>query len=282
MLVEACEAQIANLRVSFLASGSGDESLVLLHGGMMSANSWLWFIESFSISPAGRNARVYALDLPGFGNSDKPSEGLAYSYARQAEIVTGFVEGVVRRETPNARISAVGHSMGGGILLHLLMQCPSPFHRVAILSTGLRPASGPGAVNAQTEQTALPSGSTEFLRRYIAGWFHRPNPDIVDRLVSEALKMSEASYAGVLEAVRSYDQTPWSHRFPALIPLIVGRGSFDRSRSRQEVEEVAKLIPNGALRNFSRSGHCPHIEEPNAVASWISDWLMAEQLRSQG
>lgn len=89
--------------------GSGPP-LLLLHGLGESIFTWHEILPAL----ATRN-RVIALDLKGFGRSDKPDDG-AYSADDQAALVARFI---VDRDLEN--LTLIGHSFGGTVALRTVL-----------------------------------------------------------------------------------------------------------------------------------------------------------------
>lgn len=98
------------VRLHFSDTGRGDPVL-LLHG--LGASSYAW---RFVIPSLAKKNRVIALDLKGFGRSDKPKDG-KYSLFDQAELVDKFI-----RKHNFKKLTLVGHSFGGGVALALAIK----------------------------------------------------------------------------------------------------------------------------------------------------------------
>src|SRR5687768_8396618 len=98
--------EVEGLQLHYLEAGSG-EPILLLHGWPTS--SFLW---RNMIGKLAEKNRVLALDLPGFGRSDKPL-GASYSFRFYARVVSAFLDA--------AGVGAVGlalHDLGGPIGLY--------------------------------------------------------------------------------------------------------------------------------------------------------------------
>ncbi|XP_010553931.1 PREDICTED: uncharacterized protein LOC104823867 isoform X2 [Tarenaya hassleriana] len=93
--------------INYLEMGSPEEScpasqtVVLVHGFGASIPHW-----RRNISVLSRSHTVYAVDLLGFGDSDKPP-GFMYTMETWAELILDFVEEVVQRPTV-----LIGNSVG--------------------------------------------------------------------------------------------------------------------------------------------------------------------------
>jgi pimeloyl-ACP methyl ester carboxylesterase len=98
------------LRLAVTDTGQG-KPLLLLHG--LGASSYTWK----RIIPAlARHNRVIAIDLKGFGASDKPQDG-KYSIFDQAELIKTFIQ---KENLTN--LTVIGHSYGGGVALALALK----------------------------------------------------------------------------------------------------------------------------------------------------------------
>ena len=94
--------------------------LLQLHG--IGGSSYTWR----NIAPAlASRHRVIAIDMRGFGRSDKPFD-LAYSPLDHAAVARAFI-----KERRLAQITLVGHSYGGLVALLLAMDGSFEPHRIA-------------------------------------------------------------------------------------------------------------------------------------------------------
>jgi pimeloyl-ACP methyl ester carboxylesterase len=93
------------VNINYRDIGEG-EPIVLVHGFGQTLETWQRLIPELS-----KQYRVIALDLKGSGHSDKPSDG-RYGIGDQADVVMALVEALNL-----ARITLVGHSLGGGVAL---------------------------------------------------------------------------------------------------------------------------------------------------------------------
>ena len=87
-----------------MAAGEG-EPLLLLHGLGASLMAW-----ALNIEPLSRKFSVYAIDIPGHGDSEKPD--MDYLLPTAVDFVRDFM-----RALGIERASIAGNSMGGMIAL---------------------------------------------------------------------------------------------------------------------------------------------------------------------
>jgi pyruvate dehydrogenase E2 component (dihydrolipoamide acetyltransferase) len=126
---EFAETAAGTLR--YAKRGSGEETLILIHGFGGDLDNWLFNIDALS-----EKVTVYALDLPGHGQSakkmDKP--GLGAMTAALASFMDKL--GI-------AKAHLVGHSLGGAIAMQLAADQPSKVKSLTLIcSAGLGPDIG--------------------------------------------------------------------------------------------------------------------------------------------
>ncbi len=111
--------------------GSGGETVILIHGFGGDIDNWLFNIEALA-----ETATVYALDLPGHGQSVKSlaKPGLA----SLTSALAGFM---AKLDIGSAHL--VGHSMGGAIAMQMAADHPKKVKSLTLIcSTGLGPEIG--------------------------------------------------------------------------------------------------------------------------------------------
>ncbi len=113
---------VRNIHVAYIDQGTGNETLILIHGLGTNAKGWIKNIPALA-----EKFRVIALDLPGYGRSDKGYYD--YSMSFYAQVITEFMD-VLRIE--NATL--VGHSMGGQIAMTAALEYPERVRRLVLIS----------------------------------------------------------------------------------------------------------------------------------------------------
>lgn len=115
----ATYAQVGEARVRYLDVGEGPP-VVLIHGFASSLETWTSVIPELA-----KRHRVLALDLKGFGWTDRPPGD--YSPQAQAELVRGLMDA---RGIEQAAI--VAHSWGSSVALALALAAPERVSRIAL------------------------------------------------------------------------------------------------------------------------------------------------------
>lgn len=118
------------LRMSYVEAGPADGPVVLLLHG---EPTWSFLYRHVMRVLAESGARAVAVDLVGFGRSDKPVSTADHSYARHVAWVRALAFDVLDLRD----VTLVGQDWGGLIGLRLVAENPDRFARVVAANTGL-------------------------------------------------------------------------------------------------------------------------------------------------
>ena len=124
---DATYADLGEFRMHYIEKGAG-EPLLLIHGY---ASSTYCFRKI--IGPLSESFHVYAIDLKGFGRSDKPADG-NYTLETLASEVVRFMDGMGIEKAHFA-----GSSLGGGVSLMAALLYPDRVDRLVLLDPGCYP-----------------------------------------------------------------------------------------------------------------------------------------------
>ncbi|MBM4227316.1 MAG: acetoin dehydrogenase dihydrolipoyllysine-residue acetyltransferase subunit [Gammaproteobacteria bacterium] len=150
-------ADVDGLRLRYVKVGDAGPAVILIHGFGGDLGNWL-----FNQEPLAAGAEVYALDLPGHGQSGKNLTDA--SVPGLAATVVGFMESV-----GITKAHLVGHSLGGAISLQLAAKEPG-----RVLSLSLLAPAGLGAtINGA------------YLRGFIEGESRRDMKPVLQQLVAD-------------------------------------------------------------------------------------------------
>jgi pimeloyl-ACP methyl ester carboxylesterase len=119
--------------------GDGDHTVVLIHGFL--DNAWGWQATVDAALSAGLH--VVAPDMRGHGDSDWIGPGGYYHFVDYLADLHELIAQVGR-----ARVSLVGHSMGGSVAAYYAGSFPDRVHKLALLE-GLGPPESKDAMPAR-------------------------------------------------------------------------------------------------------------------------------------
>jgi haloalkane dehalogenase len=186
--VEVATGDGRQLRVATYSAGPTDGEVVLmLHG----EPSWSYLYRDVMARLAERGMRAVAVDLVGFGRSDKPAALADHSYARHVEWI---------REAVVDRLGLTGFTLlcqdwGGLIGLRVVTETPDLAARIVVANTGL-----PTGDQAMPEvwwqfRRAVETAEVLEIGRFVASGCRR-GLSAADRLAYDAPFADEAAKAG--------------------------------------------------------------------------------------
>jgi haloalkane dehalogenase len=118
-----------SLRVHYVDEGAADAPpVLLLHG----EPSWSYLYRTMIPVLVDAGLRAIAVDLVGFGRSDKPARRTDYTYQRHVDWTRAAVEAIDPRD-----VTFVGQDWGGLIGLRIVAEDPDRFARVVAANTFL-------------------------------------------------------------------------------------------------------------------------------------------------
>lgn len=280
-----------DLCVNCMDSGGDGLPVVLIHG--LSCTMGFWQRQVPALVEAGH--RVLALDLPGFGHSDKPD--VSYSPGWYASVVSAWLAVLGVR-----RFVLVGHSMGGQIALHLVLQARSrsPDRVIGLVLAApagvetFRPEAARWMMDYWTEARALNTPADEIRANFTQLVFNRVDEGVL-RLLDERLRLQrhpsfrEVSRA-VSRAVRGMLEQPVFDRLGEIrAPTLLVFGDADRlipnpvfnpGSSVAVAERGAAAIPGAELVVLAGAGHMVQHDDPSgmnaALCSFLERRLSAE------
>ncbi|RVX43413.1 haloalkane dehalogenase [Nonomuraea polychroma] len=124
-------AEVADgLRMAYVEAGPGDgQPVVLLHG----EPTWSFLYRHVMPELAAAGLRAIAVDLVGFGRSDKPADISDHTYARHVE----WTRALLLDALTLSGVTVVGQDWGGLIGLRIAAEHPGSVARIVAANTGL-------------------------------------------------------------------------------------------------------------------------------------------------
>jgi pimeloyl-ACP methyl ester carboxylesterase len=248
-----------SLRLRVLEAGHGDTTLVLLHGYGESLLAWRLVLDRFT-----RHYRVIALDLPGFGLSDKPD--VAYDYPAYQRWIGDFLA-----DHTKGPVVVVGHSMGGQIAAGLALDHPD-----RVVAAILIDPAGAGINTLLTDTGGIASPSTQWVASAISfvlpvhdsAWLAEP------RGASDYEPSADSNTTRAARRVlEQFDFAALQHRFGELKqPVLLIWGEQDPTIPLSIGERIAAALP---CRRFVPlvTLHRPHQTLPDTVAAEMESFL---------
>ena len=248
---------VNGINTHYYEAGAG-EALILLHGGGAGADSfgnWRGCLAAFA-----EHFHVYAVDMIGFGFTDKPSpEDYAYTQQARNEHIIAVIETLGL-----APVSLVGNSMGGCTSMGVAVERPDLVDKLVLMgSAGVR-----APITEELKAIMNYDYTTDGMVRIIRGL---TNPDFVfdDELVNYRHGLSiredtKQAYNAVMGWIREQGGLYYEDDYMARIghKTLVVNGKLDKVVPLGSAYRLLELIEHSWGYIIPACGHWAMIEKP--------------------
>ncbi|KAF9609610.1 hypothetical protein IFM89_017705 [Coptis chinensis] len=280
-------------KIHYVEQGEG-LPIVLIHGFGASAFHW-----RYNIPELAKKYKVYALDLLGFGWSDKAL--VEYDAMVWRDQVVDFLKEVVKEPT-----ILVGNSLGGFTALISAADSPEQVIGVALLNSAGQFGSASGQTENRPEENILQKlllkPLKEVFQRIVLGFLfwqakqpgrvksvleseifvnqvYVNSSNVDDYLVESITKPAEDPNAGEVyyRLMTRFMSNQTKYTLNSVLgrlscPLLLLWGDLDPWVGPAKANQIKEFYPNTSLVHL-QAGHCPHDEVPELVNGALVDWL---------
>jgi pimeloyl-ACP methyl ester carboxylesterase len=269
MTPQSRTVSVAGVETHYLEAGEG-EPLVLIHGGGSGADAegnWSGCIPGYA-----SRFRVIAVDMPGFGRSEKPDPAtFSYGQTNRNRHMAAFIEAVV-----GGPAHVIGNSMGGATALGVAIHRPDLLRKLVLMgAAGLdiaNPDPGPRAALGGYDYT--PEGM-----RRLVGALTGPGYQVSDEMIAyrHALTLQPGcreAMAGIAEHMRTDGMAyPREAIASVLTPTLVVGGKLDKIAVLARTYGFLELIPNSWGFVVPHAGHWVMLEAPREFVAVTTAFL---------
>tara|TARA_R110002073_G_scaffold89852_1_gene212395 strand:- start:18621 stop:19466 length:846 start_codon:yes stop_codon:yes gene_type:complete len=264
--------QVGSQTISYLTAGEG-AAILLVHGWPTSAYLWRNIIPSLA-----KNHLVIAIDLPGFGKSDKHLDH-SYSFRYYASVISGLLE--------NLKIDklTIGvHDLGGPIGLLWAVQNKKRIERLLIFNTLVYPEFSfavklfglstviPGIKQLLTSPSGIKKAiffgvsQKEKLTSEIIQQYQEPFQDKNARkvLLKSVQKLSKKAFKEIEQKLPLFS-----------IPILIIYGEKDKILPdvKKTMKRVQKELPQTQVISLPNCGHFIQEEAPEEISKYLLEFL---------
>jgi len=284
-----------------------DPVMLLIHGFAASAPQWERMVYSLRSKLGDKMPPIYAIDLLGFGHSEKP--GLSYTqYLWESQIFDFCIEVIEAKP-----VVLAGNSIGGGLSCGVSSSLGHLCRGLILCNTAgvlVDPDKYQQPLESETSTEAALEGNPEqpyepvpLVGRNSLDLFGKTVIDLIfpqveERLVSIYGARPQNADQGLVKAIQQGATNPGSPNiigsgqklgpnrplnevicppFGFVGPVLVVMGLEDRVSSPMAAQQRAstfdRLRDGVKVERLETGGHCPQDELPDGVAEAICKWL---------
>lgn len=265
----------------FEAGDAQKPSMVMMHGLGDEADTW-----RHVFLPLSQRCRVIALDLPGFGRSDKPARAYTPGFVQSA-----ILELLDTLQIPKAIL--MGSSLGAILSHSLALTHPDRVTGLILADGALLQPAGMGDRSLSLMAIPLlgewfythlrkdPQAAFESLRPVYRDLDTLPQIDrdflftrVNQRVWSNGQRQAYFSTLRKLAPWVKKAQKGLDNRLAQIqIPTLVLRGEDDRLFPAKNAQAIVQAQPKASLVTIPATGHLPQQEDPQAFLDAVFNWL---------
>jgi 4,5:9,10-diseco-3-hydroxy-5,9,17-trioxoandrosta-1(10),2-diene-4-oate hydrolase len=268
--------QVGDIKTRYWAVGESGSALILIHGILRFAEDWTHNLEALA-----QTHRVYAIDLIGYGCTDKPD--IEYRLDDFVAFVRGFMDAVgIERAT------LIGHSLGGGVAINVAHRYPERVERLVLVA-----GAGFGQkVHLFFRLASLPvlprlwAHPTRLIMRQAFRQVVYDGDLITDDMVDLAYERFylPGARAALLKTIRNGVTLPGIRReiltlvqeaLPSItMPTLIIWGRQDPVLPVAHADIAIERLPNARLHLLDECGHFPMFEHPHIFNALVNEFLV--------
>lgn len=218
------------------------------------------------VAPLSAKRRMITPSHPGFGKSSLPEwldsiDDIAHLYLELLDTL-GL-----------GKVDIVGCSIGGWIAAEMATKSPERVNRLVMVGPVGVKVGSPDMLDIPDIFAMSQSDVDKLL-------FHDPA-----KMAADTSKMTDAELAVMFrnrETLALLVWEPWMHNTKlkrrlhrVKAPALFMRGASDGLVSGEYLKAYAALLPNARTLTIPAAGHAPHLEQPEAFASAVLEFLGA-------
>ena len=262
-------SQVGNLNIHYYRGGPANgEVIVLLHGFAADKDNWLRFARYLTDS-----YQVIALDLPGFGDSDRPAG--SYDVGTQAERLGNFLDSLDLDS-----VHLLGKSMGGHIAALYAARYPQRIRTLALFDNAGIEAPHPSELYQrlrQGQRNPLLIQQPQDFQALLDFVFVEPPylPGSLKNHLARLAMANETHYQQIFtQLVERY--IPLEPQLPKITaPVLLLWGRQDRVLDVSSIQIMQPLLQKPSVSIMDGVGHAPMLERPQESALRYRQFLQS-------
>ncbi len=261
-----CNTADGSYRFRYIEEGRGQKQIVFLHGFGANTFTWRSQIKRF----AAQGYHVWAFDLIGFGQSDKPLD-IEYNLALYRKQTLDFMDAMGIEKA-----HLVGHSMGGEITLSLAIHAPERLLSMTLINPAAYPFDPPYfSLVKRLGPFISPLLNRDLIYNALTRLYY--NPDLITEeqidaywqpLESQAARLCSLRVLSLLEPENLERQSELYTNIR--LPTLIVWGSEDEWIPLEHLERFRKDMPHAKQQIVEACGHAPQEEQPDILNPHLS------------
>lgn len=258
-----------NLLINYYTEGTGGAPIIFLHGWRSEALVWHSIIKNLKLRI--ENYALYALDLPGFGNSEMPKN--PFTLHDYAKIVKEFIgtlnpphfapqDGASWSKQPlTLNPIIIGHSFGARIAIKLAAENPTLIQKLVLVGSG----------GARPWWRHIGMCIAKFIKPFFIPRFMQPFREKLYRIIGAEDYVATPK---LKKTVLNILHEPLEPLFPRIqTPTIIIWGEKDAVTPLAYGQKIHRDIHDSHFVIIKNAGHFCFLEQPEEFIKILEEFL---------
>lgn len=269
---------VNGIKTRYWQQGDSGPTIILVHGFVASVEYW-----TYNIAELAKTHRVFALDLVGFGRTEKPN--ISYNGSTLAKFIKDFMDTLNVEKT-----TIIGHSLGGAVCLYFAILYSNMLEKLVLVDSGgldkqlpfsFRLLTIPLLGNLLFKNNVPKNIYAKIVKHYTynkeaitAEFIDSIYPVFIQpkvKTVSLKILQQQANLFGVHKKVLHYLLNNLKN---ITVPTLIIWGQEDNLLPISGAYTAMKYLPNAKLHIFDHCGHITQIEKNEEFNKLVMDFLI--------
>jgi 2-hydroxy-6-oxo-6-(2'-aminophenyl)hexa-2,4-dienoate hydrolase len=260
-------ADAGGVRTHYLEAGSGPP-VVLIHGGGAGADGYGNWMRT--IPMLASHFRVVAVDMLGFGKTDKPDGDFVYSQAARNRHLAAFLEAAGLRGA-----ALVGNSMGGATAIGVAVERPELVSKLVLMGSAGLATALTDALKPIIHYDFTREGMIALVRALTTERFRVDDKLITYRHTASLEPATRRAYASTMGWIKQQGGLFYADDFLRRVgvPTLIVNGKQDKVVPIPIALRFLELIPRSWGYIIPDCGHWAMLEHAEDFAETTSSFL---------
>ena len=268
-MIEDQFVSAGGIRTRYLALGDGP-AVILVHGGGAGADArgnWEHLLPEFAES----GCKAIAVDMMGFGESEKPDPGqIVYSQTARVEHLLSFADALGLE-----RFSLIGNSMGGAVSIGAALSQPGRIEKLVLMgSAGLKAEIPRIAIEVLAGYDFSLEGMRQIMDALTGPDYSASEEVVAYRHELATRPDTKAAYGATMQWLQ---QNPFFYTDEEIrsitAPTLIVHGKDDQMVDVALAYRFLELMPNSWGDILPRCGHWAMLERPREFTAATLNFL---------
>lgn len=249
-------------KVRYFECGASPNTVIFVHGLGASAERWRSVIPYFK-----ENYHVIALDLPGFGLSDKPS--IDYTIDFFVRTLSEFIAKLGIRDS-----IMIGSSLGGQITTEFTMAEPHLVNKMILVSPSGVVNYSTSALDAYIAAAISPTqNNVKNAFSMMGGLNKEVDPKIINEFI-QRINVPNAKKAFLSAIISNRESKISCEKLSHLsTPSLIIWGDADPVIPKENSDLFLSCIKNCKFVEMKKCGHTPFVDDPKKFSKIVLEFL---------